>query len=495
MNLESSIIQGFLPEIIIITTILICTILSFCIKNTQKPYVYFTALTGCLTALFSFVFLPKEASIECFNLSFISDYYSLLFRFLILIGTVITFQLSKKYTDSFGIYKGEYYTLFLCAALGAMLMTGSTDLIMATVAIETLGISAYALCGFTRSDRLSSEAALKYLVIGGASTAVTLYGFSLLYGITGSTNFNEIYNFLSVYKMNPILVLSLLMVIGGLGFKISAFPFHSWTPDVYEGAPLPVAAFLSVVSKIAGFAIILRLIGTIFINYTVWTYLIGIIAILTMFAGNLCALKQQNIKRLLGYSSIAQAGYILLGLAVGTQDSFSAIIFYLICYLFMNFGAWAAIEVYTNRTGKYNISDFKGLAYREPVLAFGLSVCMLSLAGIPVTAGFIGKFYLFKTILFSGVQNLWLLIFALFNTLIAVYYYLMVVKSLFSIEKTECNSEQCIIPKSRSLNSIQAVTFCVVLILGIFATPFITVSQKASYSLFSNIKSFAFISK
>lgn len=495
MNLESSIIQGFIPEIVIITTILICTVLSFCIKNTQKPYVYFTAITGCLTALFSFVFLPTDLNIECFNSSFISDYYSILFRFLILIGTVITFQLSKKYTGSVGKYNGEYYTLFLCATLGAMLMAGSTDLLMTTVAVETLGISAYALCGFTKFDRLSSEAGLKYLIIGGASTAITLYGFSILYGITGATNFNEISTFLSTYKMNPVLVLSLLMIIGGLGFKISAFPFHAWTPDVYEGAPLPVAAFLSVVSKIAGFALILRFLGTIFIHYNIWTYIIGTIAILTMFAGNLCALKQQNIKRLLGYSSIAQAGYILLGLAVGTQDSFAAIIFYLICFLFMNFGAWAAIEVYTNKTGKYNISDFKGLAYREPIIAFGLSVCMLSLAGIPVTAGFIGKFYLFKTILFSGMQNLWLLIFALFNTLIAVYYYLMVVKSIFSPEKVECDSDKGIIPKSSSLNSIQIFTFCAVLILGIIATPFITVSQKASASLFSNIKSFSYLQK
>lgn len=484
MNLGLCAIKGFLPEIIIISTIVISTVLAFLTKNDKREWVYFSSLSGVLLSLLSFVLVPVDEQIKCFSGNFVSDYFSLLFRFLILFGTLISLQISRKYSEKFDKFRGEFLVLLLCASLGAMLMSGANDLVMSFVAIETLGISVYALSGFAKNDRLSSEAGLKYLIFGGASTAVSLYGFSLLYGITGATDFAQISAVLQGYTFNPVLFLSFIMIMLGLGFKVSAVPFHSWTPDVYDGSPLPVAAYLSVISKIAGFVLIARFLTIIFYELSAASIILGFIAVLTMSIGNLMALKQKNIKRLMAYSSIAQAGYVILGLAVVTEMGLSAVIFYMICYLFMNFGAWAAIELFVNKTGKTQISDFVGLAYKNPLLAFGLTVCMLSLAGIPITAGFIGKFYLFKTILFSGLQYLWMLIFALLNTLLSVYYYLKVVKSIFTVPENSKENIMKFFIKSGSLRSAYIICFVFVVLIGFLASPLITISQNAAATIY-----------
>lgn len=477
MNLLLDIRYVLLPETIISLLILICSVLTFALHNKKQNIIYYIATFGSLLALFSFNYIPFFEGNKALWGSFFSSTFTILFRMLIIIGSIITLQLSKKYISGFGNSIGEFYTLIMIATLGAMLLSGANDLIMVFIAMETLSLSCFALCGYTRLDKLSNEAALKYLIIGAASTAILLYGFSFIYGITGQTNLTDISKYLSDYGTNTVLVIGFLFMLGGLGYKLAAVPFHTWAPDVYQGSPIPVAAFLSVVSKLAGFAIIIRL-TTLFIkNIPMWSLSIAVIAILTMTLGNLTAINQTSIKRLMAYSSIAQAGYVLLGLTVATVSGISSMIFYLITYLFTNMGTWAAIEMHINQTGKDSIEGFNGLASKQPLLAFGLTICLLSLAGIPLTAGFFGKFYLFQAVLAAGFKYLWLLIIALINTVVAVYYYLRIIKAMY-LKPSEVLAENPVsIPPSKSLNTVLGFTVTAVIIIGILASPFISLSE------------------
>lgn len=475
--------MNLLPEIILTTVILICSVLTFLLKDDKQKTIYYISSFGLILALIPFAFLPliQEGSF-LFN-SVISNIFTCLFRVLILTGALLTVYLSKKYTSRFGNSLGEFYTLILIATLGAMLLVSANDLIMVFVGIETLSMSSYALCSYTKLDKLSNEAGLKYLIIGAISTAILLYGFSFLYGITGQTNLAEISQYLIRYGISPILIFSFLCILGGFSYKLSAVPFHVWTPDVYQGAPIPVAAYLSVVSKIAGFGILIRFLSMIFINLPIWEISLGIIAVLTMTVGNLMAISQSNIKRLMAYSSIAQAGYILLGLVIATTMGISSMIFYMIVYLFTNFGTWAAIEIYANQTGNDSIDSLSGLAFKQPVLAGSLTVCLLSLAGIPITAGFFSKFYLFQAIIFSGYQFTWLLIIALINTVIAVFYYLKVVKAMFIRPEIQVQETKFILSDSKTLNIVTAFTASMVILLGIFSSSLIDLSKLCALTI------------
>ncbi|MFH0702275.1 MAG: NADH-quinone oxidoreductase subunit NuoN [bacterium] len=480
MNLLLDIRYVLLPETILTLTILLCSVLTFLLNNDKQKLIYYVSLFGLFLALFSFVYIPVINEYSAFGNSFISNYYTVLFRILILAGSAVTLLLIKKYISNFKENIGEFYVLILVATLGAMLLTGANDLVMLFIAMETLSLSSYALCGYTKFNKLSNEAALKYLIIGAASTAIMLYGFSFLYGITASTNFFDIYRYLTGYGMNAVLILSFLLILGGFSYKLAAVPFHTWAPDVYQGSPVPVAAFLSVVSKTAGFAIIIRFMSLIFKNIPVWGFSIAIIAVLTMTIGNLMAISQSNIKRLMAYSSIAQSGYILIGLAIATNAGISSMIFYLITYLFMNFGVWIAIEIFTNQTGKDSIEDFNGLAFKRPYFAIGLTICLMSLAGIPLTAGFMGKFYLFQAVISAGFQFTWLLIAALINTIISIYYYLRIVKAMFL--KPQSVSVENLKPL-KPLNIIFGFMVVAVILLGILASPFISISQFSAKQL------------
>ena len=482
MDLLLDIRYALLPEAIISLLIIACTVLTFTLPNKKQNIIYIVSSLGALLALISFSYMPFFAEINALWNNFTSNTFTILFRILILIGTIITIQMSKKYVSGYGNSIGEFYTLILIAALGAMLLAGASDLIMLFVALETLSLSCFALSGYTKLDKLSNEAALKYLIIGAASSAVLLYGFSFIYGITGETNFVTISNYLSGYNANAVLIIGFLLVLGGLGYKLAAVPFHTWAPDVYQGAPIPVVAFLSVVSKIAGFAVIIRTL-TIFLGIIpIWSLSIAVIAILTMTIGNLIAINQSNIKRLMAYSSIAQAGYILVGLAIATQAGISSMIFYLIAYLFTNFGTWTAIEMHINHTGKDSIEAFNGLAFKQPVLAAGLTICLLSLAGIPITAGFFAKFYLFQAVALAGFQYTWLLIIALINTAIAVYYYLKIVKAMF-LRPTQELSQEPVISPSKTLNIVLGFTVTAVILIGVLASPFISLSELSAIKI------------
>jgi NAD(P)H-quinone oxidoreductase subunit 2 len=400
-------------------------------------------------------------------------------RSLIVVGTILSLFLSRPYTVGFGNAQGEYYVLMLTACLGAMLLCGANDLVMIFVAFETLSISCFALSGYTKFDKLSNEAALKYVIIGAVSSACLLYGFSFLYGITGETNIVSISTFLTTYAVNPVLLIAFLFVLGGFGYKIAAVPFHAWAPDVYEGAPVPVAAFLSVVSKAAGFAIIIRFFGNVFSTLPQLGMIVGGVAVVTMTIGNIFAMTQSNLKRFLAYSSIAQAGYILLGVVIFTSQGISSVVFYLITYLVTNFGMWAAVEIFIKSTGKDTVDDLKGIGFKKPMLAIGFVVCLLSLAGIPFTASFFGKFYLFQSVLFAGFQYMWLLIIALVNTLIAVYYYFRLIKSMFTVEEPEA-ATTVPIPSDLKNPLLHGVLYSMVIaivVIGFFAGPIIAFSK------------------
>ena len=486
MNQLFDIKFALLPETIITFFILLCCILTFMLKGKNQKLIYQIATSGVILALASFATINIYNEYSAFWGSFTSNTYTIMFRILILLGSLLAIQLSKSFTSKFSDSIGEFYTLILTATLGAMLLAGANDMIMLFVALETLSLSSYVLVGYAKCDRLTNEAAMKYLIIGGASSAVMLLGFSFLYGITGETNLFEISGFLVRYNPNLLLILSFIFILGGFSFKLSAFPFYNWTPDVYEGAPVPVTAFLSVVSKTAGFAIAIRFLTLIFANIPVWTSAIATIALITITIGNLVAIKQTNIRRLLAYSSISQAGYVLLGLSVLTNAGISAMIFYLFTYLFMNFGVWAAVELYANQTGKDSIDDYRGLAFKQPYLAAGLTICVLSLAGIPVTAGFFSKFYLFQSIFLAGFDYVWILLIALINTLIAVFYYLRIVKSIFTLLPATERVEK--VKTSRSLSMVLTITTVAVLVLGVLSSPFISLSRMAASGINLPIK-------
>jgi NAD(P)H-quinone oxidoreductase subunit 2 len=457
--------------------------MTFVLKNEEQNLVFVAALSGLVLTGVAFLFLPINSNLEAFSGCFISNSFTILFRILLVFGAILTVLLSKKYAWNFGNSVGEFYTLILIATLGAMLLTGANDLIMLFVALETLSISSFALCGYTKLDRLSNEAALKYLIIGAVSSAVMLYGFSFLYGITGQTNMQSIAFSIPANTVNLALIMSFIFVIAGFGYKISAVPFHAWAPDVYQGAPIPVAAYLSVVSKIAGFAALIRFMTLIYSEIPIYTVVLGSIAVITMTTGNLMAIAQQNIKRLMAYSSIAQAGYVLLGLVVLTQEGISAIIFYLIIYLFMNFGVWAAIEIFAYQSGLDNIDDFNGLAHKNRYFALCMSICLLSLAGIPITAGFFAKFYLFKAVLFAGYQYMPLLLIALINTIIAVYYYVRIIKAMYVCPEGKYAKKFKEVKITYSFQNVLLITVLSTLLLGLFTAPLIKLSNFASSSL------------
>jgi len=342
-----------------------------------------------------------------FSESILVDPFAVFFCMIFLAAAALVILLSARYMNIEQEQHGEYYALILFATIGMMFLVEGTDLIVQFIALETMAISFYVLAGFLRHNRRSNEASLKYLLLGAFSSGILAYGFSLLYGLAGSTNLIEITGALQDRSSNdPIVMLALVTVAGGLFFKIAAVPFHQWAPDVYEGAPTPITAYLSVASKAASFALLLRIFQTVFWQTRDhWQWLLGAVAVASMTVGNLAALGQKNVKRMLAYSSISHAGYVLLGLvaagsAEGNSTGLLAVAFYLFAYAFMNFGAFA-IVIILRRQGLIgdNLEDLDGLYMRSPFAAVLLLIFMLSLAGIPPTAGFIGKYYIFLSLI------------------------------------------------------------------------------------------------
>jgi proton-translocating NADH-quinone oxidoreductase chain N len=380
-------------------------------------------------------------------------------------------------------YRGEFYTLLLFTALAISLIAAATDLILIYLAIELLSITSYVLTGYLREDPKSNEAAIKYFLYGAAASAVMLYGMSLLYGATGSTNLSEIATALreAEASLRGVVFPAAILLLVGFGFKIAAVPFHQWAPDAYEGAPTPVTAFLSVGPKVAGFAVLARVFLTALPSFQpdrVVALLAGI-SVVTMTFGNLVALTQRNIKRMLAYSSIAQAGYILLGVVAASTLGMTSLVFYLIVYSFTNLGAFIVVITFSNGGGGDAIEDYAGLSQRSPGLALAMVLFLLSLAGIPPLAGFVGKFYLFAAAMKEGF--LWLVLVGVINSIVSLYYYLQVIRQMYIIPP---RTEEAV-PASRALSSALLIAMAGVLLLGIYPAPLIELIQVAAQAFLS----------
>ncbi len=357
------------------------------------------------------------------------DMAGFVFRMLFLTGAAITALFSMRYEGV--CLKGEFYVMLLISTLGMSLMASAADLIMLYLAIETTSIPLYVLAGFILRNDKSVEAGIKYLLFGAMTSAVMLFGFSWLYGFSGTTQLYALSAAITAANVPLGLVLTAaVFVLVGFAFKISAVPFHFWAPDVYEGSPSPVAGFLSTASKAAGFAALLRVMMVVFPTLVgTWLLLVAVLATASMFIGNYLALAQKNLKRLLAYSSIAQAGYMLIGVASGTQLGNTATIYYLMAYLATNLAAFGIVTIVENRTGSSDLSAFAGLSRRSPGLALALLVAVLSLAGIPPFGGFFAKVLVFASAVES--QQVWLALVGIFNAIIGLYYYLVVLKTMY----------------------------------------------------------------
>ncbi len=395
----------------------------------------FLALVTLLAAFVLTMFELGQNTLA-FHGSLAMDDYAVFFEIVIIIATAVTVAMSLQYAADAGLAGAEYYALVLFAALGMMLMAAAGDLIIIFLGLETMSIAVYALAGFNRRDPKSNEAAIKYFLLGAFSTGFLLYGIALIYGAAGTIRLEPIRASLaSGISANPLLLLGLGLMLIGFGFKVAAVPFHMWTPDAYEGAPTPVTAFMAVGVKLAAFAGFLRIfmanLGAI---STEWTGVLWMLAVLTMTTGNVIALVQNNIKRMLAYSAIAHAGYVIVGMAAGPSNGAGgAILFYLLAYAFTNLGAFAVV-VALERSGEPHdaIADYRGLAREHPGLAAAMALCLLSLTGVPPLAGFVGKFYIFAAALNGGL--VWLVVIAVLNSVVSAYYYVAVIVAMYMQE-------------------------------------------------------------
>ncbi|MGB0561020.1 MAG: NAD(P)H-quinone oxidoreductase subunit N [Spirulinaceae cyanobacterium] len=428
-----------LPEGIVILTLMVVLLGDLIRGRTASRWLPYAAIAGLLAAVAALVWQWDAPEPLAFLESFNGDDLSIVFRGIIALSTAVTILMSIRYVEQSGTSLAEFIGIMLTATLGGMFLSGANDLVMIFVSLETLSISSYLMTGYTKRDPRSNEAALKYLLIGAASSAIFLYGISLLYGLSGGeTHLTAIADALANGPAEQSLgmAISLVFIIAGIAFKISAVPFHQWTPDVYEGSPTPVVAFLSVGSKAAGFALAIRLLLTVFGDIaTEWQFIFTALAVLSMVLGNVVALAQTSMKRMLAYSSIAQAGFVMIGMVAGTEAGYASMIFYLLIYLFMNLGAFACVILFSLRTGTDQISDYAGLYQKDPLLTLSLSICLLSLGGIPPMAGFFGKIYLFWAGWQAGLYGLVLL--GLVTSVVSIYYYIRVVKMMVVKEPQE----------------------------------------------------------
>jgi NADH-quinone oxidoreductase subunit N len=435
----------FLPETALTAALCLAILAGLIFRNSPKVVAWIAFLGVALALYFSL----KQSGIsqEIFSGMIAVDPFAIFFKSLVAFCTLLIFLFSAYSSEvqSAVQRKAEYYSLLLAMTLGMFLMAGASNVLMMVLAMELTGLSSYVLAGYTKEASDSSEASLKYIIYGAVSTAVMLYGISILFGLTGAMDYTGINRSLSISAPNYFALLAaIIFILVGFGYKISAVPFHFWTPDVYEGAPITVTAFLSVASKAAGFALMIRFFKVSFIdsdaftghtgmwaslNGFEWNKILAILSVLTMTFGNLVAVWQDNLKRLLAYSSIAHAGYMLMGVVLLSNQGIAAVLIYFIMYLFMNVGAFYVVMLVANKTGSEDIDRFRGLGYRAPTLGVAMALFLVSLTGLPPTAGFIGKLYLFAAVL--DARWIWLAIIGALNSVISLYYYARVLRYMF----------------------------------------------------------------
>ena len=461
-----------MPEIVMTCLALLILLSDLVIK--RKETIAFLSIVSVAVV----TYLLAGSTGTTFNGMFIADGYSLFFKLIFMLNVILTVLISVKYIAIEKVNFGEYYSLILFSTLGMMLMASAGDLITLYLGLELMALSTYVLAGFLRHDIKSNEAAMKYFLLGAFASAFLLYGISMIYGLTGTTDLHAISSYISQKGLsgNPVLMLSMIMFAVAFSFKIAAVPFHMWAPDVYEGAPTSVTAFMSVGPKAAGFAVLGRVFLTAFGAARIeWTGILIPIAILTMAVGNIAAISQTNIKRMLAYSSIAHAGYILLGIIAGTSEGMASILNYLFIYAFMNIGAFAVVIMLRSEGFKGdNISDYEGLAKTHPLAAALMLVFMFSLTGIPPTAGFMGKFYLFMSAISAGYT--WLAVTAVIFSAISAYFYLRIVMYMYMKEpKAEVQ-----LSVSPGIALALAITVIAVLVIGVLPSKIISVARIAA---------------
>jgi NAD(P)H-quinone oxidoreductase subunit 2 len=477
-----------LPEGIVLLTLLVVLVGDLILGRSAARNLSYLAAIGLTIATATLALQWHSTEPMGFIGAFASDPLSLAFRGIISLSAAVTILLSVRYVEQTGTALAEFVAILLTATLGGMFLAGANELVTIFVSLETLSISSYLMTGYMKRDPRSNEAALKYLLIGASSSAVFLYGISLLYGLSGGeTKLDAIATGLAHANGNISLglVVSLVFAIAGIAFKISAVPFHQWTPDVYEGSPTPVVAFLSVGSKAAGFALAIRLMATAFpLVQDEWRFVFTALAILSLVLGNIVALAQTSMKRMLAYSSIAQAGFVIIGLIIGTEEGYSSMVFYLFVYLFMNLGGFACIILFSLRTGTDRISEYAGLYQKDPLLTLALSICLLSLGGIPPLAGFFGKIYIFWAGWQAGAYGLVLI--ALVTSVVSIYYYIRVVKMMVVKEPQEASdvvknypTPNWELPGMRALQVGLVTTLVITSLAGILSNPLFTLANES----------------
>ncbi|MDQ1265659.1 MAG: NADH-quinone oxidoreductase subunit [Bacteroidota bacterium] len=478
----------FRPETTLVITF-VAAILSDLIFRKTKQISAYIALIGFIVTGY-YLICQTGINMEAFSRSIAIDPFSTFFKFIVLISSFIIVIISFLFDElNKGERKvGEYYSLIVGMTFGMFLLPSATNLIVIYLAIETMSLSSYVLTGYTKEVKRSTEASLKYVIFGAISSGIMIYGISILFGLTGSLNLYDINLAVAGGKLNNIaLLVSGLMIISGFAYKISAVPFHFWTPDVYEGAPITITAYLSVASKAAGFAVLIRFLRITYADTAIadshiwsmvssvdWKLVIAILSVLTMTLGNLVAVWQTNMKRLLAYSSIAHAGYLLMGVVVMNDIGVVAILVYFFIYMLMNLGAFYIVMLYANKIGSEEIDDYVGIGYRAPTLGVCMVIFLMSLTGVPPTAGFIGKWYLFMAVLNS--EFIWLAVIGVLNSVVSLFYYVKVFRNMFVKGLDNANE-----PINYSAPAILiAVLFAIPNILfGLYYTPIVNWAQNS----------------
>jgi NADH-quinone oxidoreductase subunit N len=473
MTLPSVDLRLIAPELILTAAAILVLMVGAFTPRGGYPLLRWIAAIGVAAALWQVLRLGPGGS--SFADMYVRDALTLVLQSIALVTALLAVVLSGEYVQRTRLENGEYYMLLLVSALGALLMAASSDLLMVFLGLETLSIPLYVMAGFARSDVRSQEAAMKYFLLGAFSTVFLLYGLALIYGAGGSTNLGV----LAAAAPSLLLFTGIGLVMIGLGFKAAVVPFHAWAPDVYEGAPMPVTAFMSVIAKVGAFAAFLRVFsGALSAQFSEWATALAVICVATMVLGNLAALRQTNLKRLLAYSSIAHAGFILIGVLSGSIPGATAVAFYLLAYALMTLGAFG-VALMLQRDGQEadEIADLTGLASRSPMLAAAMTLFMVSLAGLPLTAGFFAKLYVFTAALDAGYA--WVVIVGVLASVVSAYYYFRVAYVMYTGQPRE----DVVIAGGRWTGAALLTAAAGVLVLGIVPGRFVTFVQQVGQAL------------
>ena len=482
MNLND--IVTVLPPLVLVVGAIVTLMADLAVPRENKALTGWLALVVYALSIVSLGFIWGQNSIGFTNMTAVDGYALFLDGLIAAIG-IIVILLTLRYNTERGIQRGEFYPLLLFSTSGMMLMGHAVNLLIVFIAVELLSIPLYILCGFARPRLDSEESSMKYFLLGAFASGFLVYGIALIYGATGTTQLALIANKLTAGGTSDTLLLfaGTALVLVGLGFKVAAVPFHMWTPDVYEGAPTTVTAFMATATKAAGFAAVLRVflfgLGPIL---STWQPVIIVLSALTMIVGNVVALSQTNLKRMLAYSSIAHAGYVLIGVAAGNSLGTTGVLFYLVSYAATTLAAFAVMTVMGSETGEdQTIDAYAGLIRRRPLLALVMALAMFSLTGVPPTAGFAGKYFLFQAAIGSGLT--WLAIIGVLTSVISAYFYLRVVVTMFMREPAAQPAPLSLASPTRSL--AVAITAIATLALGILPAPLLNLVSQAVNALAS----------